>query len=337
MKTVFTNGCFDILHPGHIDLLQRAKKLGDRLIVAINSDASVSQIKGSGRPIVDQASRKAVLLGLRSVDEVHIFNELTPERIIKQIKPDVLVKGGDWRADEIIGADFVVGNGGKVVSLPLLSGYSSTRVLERILGKRERDEMLDEHGSGMIETSISEHIEVFNLLSDGSINAIGNCAEIILETFRSDNRIVICSNDTGSASAHYCASILGEWYNNGTRRLPAIIIKADGSTPSMIGDREAALYSQVESFPSSGDCLVVISSNRESDNLIGTVMDARRNNCKIVALVGPEGKKIASLSHAAIMIPSLHIRRIQEAHIAIIHVWSEYFQRNSSEANEPIK
>lgn len=329
MKTVFTNGCFDILHPGHIDLLQRAKELGDRLIVAINSDASVSQIKGSGRPIVDQASRKAVLLGLRSVDEVHIFDELTPERIIKQIKPDVLVKGGDWRADEIIGADFVVENGGKVVSLPLLNGYSSTRVLERILSERVSNPTLDGHGTGKIETSISEHIEVFNLLLDGSLEAIGDCAEIILETFRSDNRMVICSEDAGSATAHYCASIMGEWYDNGQRPLPMMIVKPDGSTPRISGDSEGALYGQVDSFPAPGDCLIVISSNRESDNLIGTVMDARRNNCKIVSLVGSEGKKIASLSHAAVMIPSLNIRRIQEACIAIIHIWSEYFQRNS--------
>ncbi|MEQ1921556.1 MAG: adenylyltransferase/cytidyltransferase family protein, partial [Pyrinomonadaceae bacterium] len=109
---VFTNGCFDIIHPGHVDLLSRAKALGDKLVVGINSDRSVSSIKGPGRPLQDQESRKAVLMGLSSVDEVVIYDELTPEETIKQLKPDILVKGNDWKEDEIIGADFVKANGG---------------------------------------------------------------------------------------------------------------------------------------------------------------------------------------------------------------------------------
>src|SRR4051794_20198631 len=125
-KVVFTNGCFDILHPGHIDLLSRARELGTKLIVGINSDASVRAIKGPGRPVNDQESRKEVLLGLRSVDEVLIFDEPTPENLIKQVEPDVLVKGGDWQPGEIIGADFVQARGGHVYSLPLKDGYSTT-------------------------------------------------------------------------------------------------------------------------------------------------------------------------------------------------------------------
>src|SRR3954468_10078277 len=93
---VFTNGCFDIIHPGHIDLLEKAKALGTKLVVGINSDRSVRAIKGSDRPLQDQEARKAVLLGLAAVDEVVIFDELTPENVIHQIKPDILVKGDDW-------------------------------------------------------------------------------------------------------------------------------------------------------------------------------------------------------------------------------------------------
>ena len=118
-KVVFTNGCFDIIHPGHVDLLRRARELGDKLIVGINSDASVRRIKGDGRPFMDQESRRAVLLGLDSVDEVVVFDESTPAEIVKRIMPDVLVKGGDWAPDEIIGADIVNANGGEVHSLPL--------------------------------------------------------------------------------------------------------------------------------------------------------------------------------------------------------------------------
>ena len=113
-KVVFTNGCFDILHPGHIDLLERARALGTKLIVGINSDESVRKIKGSERPFLLQNDRALILLGLRSVDEVRIFNEPTPQKIIEEVKPDILVKGGDWKINEIIGADFVIKTGGEV-------------------------------------------------------------------------------------------------------------------------------------------------------------------------------------------------------------------------------
>src|SRR5437764_10562242 len=96
-KTVFTNGCFDILHPGHVDLLERARALGSKLVVGLNGDNSVRAIKGSGRPFQDEEARKSVLLGLSAVDEVIIFEELTPENLIKRISTDVLVKGGDWK------------------------------------------------------------------------------------------------------------------------------------------------------------------------------------------------------------------------------------------------
>src|SRR5687768_16946834 len=129
---VFTNGCFDILHPGHIDLLTRAKALGTRLVVGINSDRSVRNIKGSGRPLLSQEERAAVLMGLAAVDEVRVFDEPTPENLIREIKPDILVKGGDWQPNHIIGADFVLSNGGRVVSLPLLDGFSTTAIVERL-------------------------------------------------------------------------------------------------------------------------------------------------------------------------------------------------------------
>src|SRR5947208_12214646 len=135
-KVVFTNGCFDILHPGHIDLLDRARSLGSKLIVGINSDSSVRAIKGPDRPIQSQTERREVLLGLRSVNEVVIFEELTPENIIKVISPDVLVKGGDWKTTEIVGADFVLERGGEVYSLPLKNGFSTSSIICKMKSER---------------------------------------------------------------------------------------------------------------------------------------------------------------------------------------------------------
>ena len=132
-KIVFTNGCFDILHVGHTRYLADAKKHGDILIVGINSDISVKGLKGEGRPVVSELERKEVLLSLKPVDFVCIFDEETPFELIEAVMPDVLVKGGDWPVEKIIGADIVMKNGGKVYSLPFHPGHSSTGLIGRIV------------------------------------------------------------------------------------------------------------------------------------------------------------------------------------------------------------
>ncbi|WP_293444690.1 D-glycero-beta-D-manno-heptose 1-phosphate adenylyltransferase [Persephonella sp.] len=130
-KIVFTNGCFDIIHAGHVDYLEKAKSFGDVLIVGLNSDESVRRIKGKDRPVNIQEHRKRVLEALKSVDLVVIFEEDTPERLIKQIKPDVLVKGGDWSVENIVGADFVMSYGGKVVTIDFVYDISTTKIIEK--------------------------------------------------------------------------------------------------------------------------------------------------------------------------------------------------------------
>ncbi len=132
-RIVFTNGCFDILHRGHVEYLQEAATLGDRLVIGVNSDASVKrQGKGPERPLNDQDSRAKVLAALRLVDAVVIFEEDTPLVLIEAIVPDVLVKGGDWSEDRIVGADVVRKNGGDVRSLRLVDGFSTTALVEKI-------------------------------------------------------------------------------------------------------------------------------------------------------------------------------------------------------------
>lgn len=129
---VFTNGCFDILHVGHVRYLAQAKSKGDYLIVGINSDASVSRLKGPSRPIQNQNDRAEILANLSSVDATIIFDEETPEILIKSIKPNTLVKGGDWKPDQIVGADFVISNGGHVYSLMFVDGKSTTSIVNKI-------------------------------------------------------------------------------------------------------------------------------------------------------------------------------------------------------------
>ncbi len=130
---VFTNGCFDLLHPGHIDLLQRSKKYGDLLLVGLNSDQSIQRIKGYNRPIMSETERAKVLSGLACVDFVIIFKEDTPLPLIRAVQPQVLIKGGDWPVEEIVGREVVQAQNGLVLSLPLLQGHSSSRIIQRII------------------------------------------------------------------------------------------------------------------------------------------------------------------------------------------------------------
>ena len=128
-KIVFTNGCFDILHRGHIEYLSKARDLGDVLIIGLNTDASVKRIKGGNRPVQDETSRAMILASLRFVEAIVLFDEDTPYNLISLVKPDVLVKGGDYTEETIVGADIVKASGGEVVTVPLTEGYSTTQIL----------------------------------------------------------------------------------------------------------------------------------------------------------------------------------------------------------------
>ena len=139
-RVAFTNGVFDLLHRGHVEYLEEARALGDRLVVGVNSDASVRRIKGPERPLVPGAERAEILLALACVDLAILFEEDTPERLIGEVQPDVLVKGGDWTPDRIVGREFVESRGGQVMSVPLREGLSTTALIERIIaGKSALD------------------------------------------------------------------------------------------------------------------------------------------------------------------------------------------------------
>ncbi len=134
-KVVFTNGVFDIIHRGHVEYLNRARELGDCLIVAVNSDASVKRIKGEKRPIVPEADRAFVVSNLKCVDYVCVFGEDTPYEVIKLLHPDVLVKGADWKVEDVVGKDIVEGRGGKVATIEFVMGRSTTNIINKILSE----------------------------------------------------------------------------------------------------------------------------------------------------------------------------------------------------------
>ncbi len=135
-KIVFTNGCFDLLHLGHVDYLAKAKDLGDRLIIGVNTDSSVKRLKGKNRPLQDENSRLHILAALHSVDAVVLFDDDTPYELIKKIQPDILVKGADYKIENIVGYDIVTSRGGSVKTIEFIEGYSTTKIEQRILNSK---------------------------------------------------------------------------------------------------------------------------------------------------------------------------------------------------------
>lgn len=325
-KIVFTNGCFDIIHPGHIELLRKAKSLGTKLIVGINSDASVKAIKGNERPFLSQTERKAVLEGLKSVDEVRIFDENTPENLIREIKPDVLVKGGDWKTSEIIGADFVMQNGGEVHSLPLKDGFSSSRIVEKIKSGANPASSVENRNDDLILKTLNQHLEVFQKVLAENVENIKECAALISETFERGGKILICGNGGSAADAQHIAAEFVGRYETERVALPAIALTTDTSALTALAndyDFERIFARQVDALAREGDLLIAISTSGNSPNVISAVMKARQIGCKILGMTGAKGKKLASLCDKCVLVPSERTARIQEAHITIAHIWCE--------------
>lgn len=319
---VFTNGCFDIIHPGHVDLLARAKALGTKLVVGINSDSSVRSIKGNARPLQNAEARKAVLLGLASVDDVVVYDDLTPEKLIEELKPNVLVKGDDWKEDEIVGADFVKASGGQVVSLPLVEGYSTSAIADRLSPRRE---VPSASRGSILERSLQEHAEVFESLQSVA-DHIEECAAVLRGTFKTGNKVLLCGNGGSAADAQHIAAEFVGRYESERVALPAIALTTDTSALTALAndyDFERIFARQVEALARDGDCLIAISTSGTSRNILSAAMMARQNRCRVVSLTGSGGKKLASLSDACVIVPSSRTARIQEAHIAIAHIWCE--------------
>lgn len=322
-KIVFTNGCFDLLHPGHIDLLRRARQLGTRLIVGINSDESARRIKGNGRPFMNQADRAAVLSALRFVDEVVVFDEPTPESLIERIRPDVLVKGGDWKTSEIIGADLVLARGGEVHSLPLVEGYSSSRIVESIQSPAAAPPAAENE---IAVRSIREHINTIERLLADSMAAVEECAELLYATVSGGKKVLAFGNGGSAADAQHIAAELVGRYEKERRGIPAIALTTDTSALTAVSNDygfERVFARQVEALAVDGDLAIAISTSGNSPNIIAGVMAARQAGCKIIGLTGAGGKKLASLCDACVLVPESRTARIQEAHITIAHIWCE--------------
>jgi D-sedoheptulose 7-phosphate isomerase len=275
------------------------------------------------RPFLGQSDRAAILLGLRSVDEVRVFDEATPAKLIEDIKPDILIKGGDWPTDQIVGADFVLRNGGKVLSLPLKDGYSSSAIVEKI----QSGEMIQpEISNDFIKRSLEEHLDVFQKLLNECGPSIQASGEIITEAVAAGKKILWCGNGGSAAdSQHMAAEFVGR-FEDERRPLPSIALTTDTSLLTAVSNDygyEKVFVRQVLALGNEGDVLIGISTSGNSPSILSAIMTAREKGCKTIGLTGEKGKKLASLCDAAVLVPSARTSRIQEGHIAIGHLWCE--------------
>lgn len=330
---VFTNGCFDLIHPGHLDLLKKARSLGTKLIVGINSDKSVRAIKGKERPFLSQDARAAILKEFRSVDEVYVFEENTPERLIKEIQPDVLVKGGDWAVTEIVGADFVLQRGGKVFSIPFEKDISSSKIVEKIKSKTLKGDNVKDSAERNLTTneklitdSLKSYIKVFENLLSGEISNISKCADLIYKTLAGGNKVFFIGDGTSAAVSQYLAAEFTGCFEREWLAFQAIALESDTSGLKALSKDDGFdmdFRRQIEAQAQKNDLLIAMSTSSNPPNIISAVMKAREIGCRTIALTGINGKKIAALCDANISVSVERTSQIQEVHLTIGQLWCE--------------
>jgi rfaE bifunctional protein nucleotidyltransferase chain/domain len=333
---VFTNGCFDLLHPGHVQLLQHARRQGDVLVVGLNSDASVRAIKGPSRPVVAQDARAAVIGALACVDAVTVFDEPTPARLIAALEPDVLVKGGDWPLDQIVGAELVRERGGRVLSLPLVPGYSTTGLVERLtsgLAPSPAPAPGDPRLAGLVES-----IRVKDRLLAECGEAIVHAAQRLADTLLDGGKVLLFGNGGSAAEAQHIAAELVGRFQHERRALPALALTADTSALTALGNDygwERVFARQIEALASPGDAVVALSTSGTSANVLAGATAARARKCIVLGITGARGTRLAGLCDAAVLVPSTETARIQEASLTIGHLWCEIVDDYLGAAREP--
>ena len=336
---VFTNGCFDVLHPGHVRFLKQARTRGTVLVVGVNSDASVRAVKGPGRPLVPQEDRAAVIAAIGCVDAVTIFEEPTPARLIAALEPDVLVKGGDWPVEQIVGAAEVLKRGGRVFSIPLVPGYSTSGLLERILAAHRPAPTPDTAARADTRLAgLAESIRVKQQLLAECGDAIFKSGQLLANALLGGGKVLLFGNGGSAAEAQHIAAELIGRFQHDRRALPALALTTDASVLTALGNDygfERVFARQIEALAKPGDAVVALSTSGTSPNVLAGVMAARERKCTIVGITGASGRRLAGLCDAPVLVPSAVTSRIQEASLTIGHLWCEIVDACLAAAREP--
>lgn len=332
-RIITTNGCFDLLHAGHLEFLRQARALGDLLVVGLNSDRSVAGLKGPGRPLNPEADRAAMLLALRCVKYVLVFDDPLPTAWLQAVRPYRHCKAGDYTPESLPEAPAVRAGGGEIAILPLRPGISTSSLLGR----------LDGAGSRPVAPGSAEE-QAMQLLLDGSnllrrtayryAAQLAAAAARIAAALARGNKLLLCGNGGSAADAqHFAGEIVGRFLRE-RAGWPAIALTVDTSVLTCIANDygyDRVFARQVEALGRAGDLLVAISTSGRSANVCAAAAQARAQGMAVIALTGPAPSPLAEISDLAFAIADAFTPHVQQAHLAIIHVLSQLVEERMTD------
>lgn len=328
LNVVTTNGCFDLLHTGHTRFLKNARSLGDKLIVGINSDASVHTLKGAGKPILNENERAEMLLALSAVDAVLVYDELLPNHFLELIQPDIHCKAADYTEESLPEAAVVKANGGKVKILPLVEGTSSTNITDRILegantstkdGEKVQNKDLADEVLTYLLASSNIYRQTAYKLKDEIVACVGK----IIETLENGNKILLCGNGGSASDAQHIAAEFVGRFKRDRKALPAIALTTDTSIITAVGNDygfEQIFSRQIEALGNKGDLLIAISTSGHSANVVRAVKEAKDAGIFVVGLSGEKSSPLHDQADLTLAVPSSDTALIQQVHIGIMHL-----------------
>lgn len=340
-KIITTNGCFDLIHSGHTTYLQQAKNIGGRLIVGLNSDGSVRQIKGEGKPIVEEKHRAAILSALQSVDAVVTFDDLLPTKFLELIKPDIHCKAGDYSEKSLPEADVVKKNNGQIKILPLVEGISTSTIVERIISGNGVQPFVPS-GIGSVDTSDTEEWVIRYLLISSNLfrqtayrlkGVILQAYETMATTLERKNKILLCGNGGSAAdSQHIAAEFVGR-FKRERQALPALALTTDTSVLTAIGNDygyDQVFARQIAAHGSAGDVLIAISTSGNSSNILMAVEEAKQRGIHVIGFTGGKPSALKEAADLCIAVPSEDTALVQQVHIGILHLLCDLCERRLS-------
>lgn len=323
-RIVTANGCFDLLHTGHIHFLSAAKALGDVLVVGLNSDLSVRHLKGIHRPIVQEADRATLLAALRPVDHVVVFDDNLPNEFLSFVRPNFHCKGGDYSTDDLPEAEVVWRYGGEVRILPLCSGYSTSNLIERIVAPAsESNNTSDEDEfSSWITTCFLQSGDTLHRMAYRLIKDVEDIKNLLTTALQAGHKVMVCGNGGSAATAQHFASELVGRFRQDRSPLPIIALTTDTSTITALGNDygfEQVFARQIAALGQAGDVLIAISTSGKSANILAAINAAHALGIRTVVFTGEQTSHLKDMIDLVLPIPSQDVAQIQQGHMAAFH------------------
>ncbi len=329
-SVVFTNGCFDLLHLGHVEYLAGAAALGGSLIVGVNGDRSVRDLKGPGRPVLPAAERCRIVAALGCVDGVVPFEEDTPEELIACLRPDVLAKGGDWPLAAIVGRSLVESWGGTVVSITSsVPGQSSSRIIEQIrsAGGSAPGVLSGSEAAQPAPDAFDDLARVLERSRKQLLPDVTRAGQCLVSALAAGGRVFLCGNGGSALAAQHLAAELVGRFRDDVLALPAIALTADVGVVTAVANDfgyDEVFARQVSALAKPGDVLLAFSTSGMSENVIRAVEEAVQGGLTTIGLTGATGGRLRELVHVAIVVPSDVVSHIQEVHLVAGHLLCEF-------------